>query len=134
MRTRLRGLTDPKVTSKRLQAIKKRMKLNQREFAERLGISVHYMNSLEMGRKRGTLVIMHYAEQILDRYIRNERYRLGQKKIEIPAEYKTDIKLKAKAISLFVRGNTVEEIAQELAVRPEVIEAYVATVNTEDEP
>ena len=129
-------LADVSVRRNRMCSIRKTLGIYRREFARLLGLSEIYIEKIEIGKRPCTMHILLLAEKVL----RDERRRLNNikrreqrrlvssvgpvpiSKVAVP----DDPKLRIRAVSMYIRGGTVPDIAKQLALRPEIVQKWVS--------
>lgn len=126
----------------RLKVIRNRFDMTQGEFAAEMGLSTRYYSMLENGKDSVRLIHLKMAEMLWQRL--RKRLAYAERKaelermaslqlLEIPSATESpapdDPRLRAEAISMFINGDPEEEIARELALRPEVVRAWISEVD-----
>lgn len=122
----------PEQRRNRLRTIRKYLGLSQVEFARIMGLSLDTVKSMDEGRRSVALGYVMLAETYLRRTKTAIKYarKTGMAKLRklLPAEIVNDVALKTKVLTLAARGKTAEEIAQELVLRPGVVEYFLASM------
>lgn len=130
---------DAKVRLARIRQIWKIMKITQEDFARKLGIPYQGLHKIFKGERPCNWMHLKLAERLLReerqrQHVRNYERKQRLKKAGIVLQPAVEIpipdnpKLRASAIRLYMQKKSVDEIARELALRPEVVEKWIAAV------
>ncbi len=130
------------VGAARLEAIRERMGLSIVEFFRLLHVSKETYSRVRTGRSPCRIAYVELAEAKLAAFLKTER-RLATMKANAEAkaeaarpktivEIETDPDVKAKVISLYIRGKNKPDIASTLALRPEVVDHYLKCIENID--
>lgn len=122
---------DPSVRRARLRYIRLKTRMTVNEFSRQLGVSQSYYCRLEYGQRSPTMVHLKLAERIFRawREVQKRKEKRQQAAAGIPQlAPPDDPKLHAEAVMLLIRGVPRDEVARQLALRPEVIDMWAADI------
>ena len=120
-------LATVEVRKARLAAIRDKMKMSTTDFCRLLGVAI-------VNFYRPSVILMRWAEINLQRFYNNNykrRMRSGLlqfEKMQLPDEFKEDPSIRTGVIKAYAIGKSREEIAAEMAIRPEIVDFYISNV------
>ena len=121
---------DKDIRRERLIVLRGLLGKSQVEFAEDLGIASTRLQDMERGRRSVGMTQLKLAEILYKSFLRKKADAKRRRLKELAAilQIPDNPVLRAKAVSMHVRGISQDEIARQLALRPEVIEYWISSV------
>ena len=121
----------------RLRKIRGILNKTQAEFAVLLGISFSFMRKMDYNERPVSMVYLKLAEKLLQEELNRRdcvRRRYAKKnpsaaQPEPAIPMPNNPKLRLKAIMLHMKNVSRDEIAQQLAMRPEVIDNWISNLD-----
>lgn len=113
----------------RIRLIRDKIGLNRPEFADLLTVPIRNYIAYEQGTRLCPTIVLRAAERELNNHI--ARIRKGittAPRIPIPPEIRNNTYIKNRAIVMYAKGKSVEEISIELVLRPEVVRHFLKKI------
>jgi transcriptional regulator with XRE-family HTH domain len=125
---------DKDVRQARLRVLCEYMGLTHTEFASKLGVSLSFLDKVIHGKRPCPMPMLKLAEVIYRAFIQQMKRDRAKEalevvKLELPDIATIDQAIRIAIFKLHARGKSQEEIAAELAISPDKVEACITALH-----
>lgn len=123
-----RGLASREARAVRVKEIRRMMGLTLEAFAKKIRISAYFCGAVENGRKNCPQAHLERAERALHNfYCKQYRAKIkSQRTVDTLRQQAESAELKISAITMYVLGTPVEQIAEKLHISPVSVRTWVS--------